>query len=102
LVLAARWDALLKKESSFSLDMLVEGIQRWLFDLAQLQADADGARYHRGWKLPDADNLSLIRLVTIWRELLRFRRSARHPLNQLLFLEDLATHTLRALQSSPS
>jgi hypothetical protein len=39
-------------------------------------------------------------LATAWRDILRFRRSARHPLNQLLFLEDLAAHTMRALGRS--
>jgi hypothetical protein len=37
-------------------------------------------------------------LLAAWREIGQFRRSARHPLNQLLFLENLAAHFLRALR----
>jgi DNA polymerase-3 subunit delta' len=99
LALAGRWDVLLKKSPQFTLEMLVEGVQRWVFDLTQLRG-AGEVRYHRGWKLPDTGSLSIVRLTSLWRELLRFRRSARHPLNQLLFLEDLAAHTLRALQAA--
>jgi hypothetical protein len=36
--------------------------------------------------------------MTAWREIAQFRRSARHPLNQLLFLESLAAYYLRALR----
>jgi hypothetical protein len=99
LALAGRWDALLKKSPQFTLEMLVEGVQRWLFDLAQ-QAGTGEVRYHTAWTLPDTSRMLAARLTSTWRELLRFRRSARHPLNQLLFLEDLAAHTLRGLQAT--
>lgn len=97
LSLAAQWDALLKKHVQFSLEMLVEGIQRWLHDLA-LQAVAQAPRYvsEAGKVVPVSETIEA-RLSVVWREILRFRRSARHPLNQLLFLEDLATHALRAV-----
>jgi len=102
LVLAARWDQLLKSggsESTFRMEHLVEGVQRWLFDLTQ-EALAGRVRYHRGWPRPRLGTPpSPVALIAGWNELLRFRRAARHPLNQLLFLEDLATHTLRALKS---
>lgn len=104
-VLAARWDALLKKDLRFTLEVLVEGVQRWLFDLAQEAATeaAGSVRYHTGWPRPRFERpLSLAALTQAWRDLLRFRRSARHPLNQLLFLEDLAAHTLRGFRPTSS
>ncbi len=101
LILAARWDALLKKDLRFTLEALVEGVQRWLFDLALESADEtiEAVHYHTGWPRPRMERLpSLAALTQAWRDVLRFRRSARHPLNQLLFLEDLAAHVLRAFR----
>jgi DNA polymerase-3 subunit delta' len=98
LVLAARWDSLLKSNGLFRLENLVEGIQRWVFDLAQ-QRIAGDLRFHAGWPRPQGvEKLSPNALLTAWRELNQFRRSARHPLNQLLFLESMAAHYLRALR----
>lgn len=97
-VLAARWDALLKGDGYFRMENLVEGVQRWLFDLAQ-ERMAGSVRYHAGWPRPKGvHHLSPGALLTAWRDIGQFRRSARHPLNQLLFLEDLAAHYLRALR----
>lgn len=97
-VLAARWDGLLKGDSLFRMENLVEGVQRWLFDLAQ-ERMAGELRYHSGWPRPKGvENLNPKALLAAWRELNQFRRSARHPLNQLLFLESLAAHYLRALR----
>lgn len=98
IALAARWDALLKGDGLFRMEHLVEGVQRWLFDLAQ-ERMAGVVRYHRGWPRPKGvGNLDPVTLTGAWRELNQFRRSARHPLNQLLFLENLAAHLLRALR----
>jgi len=102
IALAARWDGLLKGDSLFRMENLVEGVQRWLFDLAQ-ERIAGEVRYHCGWPRPKgAQNLSPAALLAAWREINQFRRSARHPLNQLLFLENLAVHFLRALRPAPS
>ena len=96
--LAARWDALLKGDGQFRMEHLVEGIQRWLFDLAQERLTGE-VRYHAGWPRPQGiDALNPMALLAAWRELGQFRRSARHPLNQLLFLESIASHFLRALR----
>jgi DNA polymerase-3 subunit delta' len=98
LVLAARWDALLKGDGAFRMEHLVEGVQRWLFDLAQ-ERMSGAVRYHGGWPRPKGvPDLSPGALLAAWREINQLRRSARHPLNQLLVLESLATHCLRALR----
>jgi len=100
IALAARWDGLLKSDGVFRMENLVEGVQRWVFDLMQ-QRMAGEIRYHGGWPRPKGEeNLSPTALMTAWREIGQFRRSARHPLNQLLFLESLAAHFLRALRSA--
>jgi DNA polymerase-3 subunit delta' len=98
IALAARWDGLLKGDGLFRMENLVEGVQRWLFDLAQ-ERMAGKIRYHGGWPRPKGvESLSPAALLGAWREINKFRRSARHPLNQLLFLENLAAHYLRALR----
>jgi len=100
--LAARWDGLLKGDGLFRMENLVEGVQRWLFDLAQERLTGE-IRYHGGWPRPRAvQSLSPIALLAAWREINQFRRSARHPLNQLLFLEDLAAHYLRGVRHAAS
>lgn len=98
MILAAKWDGLLKADGLFRMEALVEGVQRWLFDLAQERL-AGEIRYHGGWRRPEGvENLSPVALLTAWREINQFRRSARHPLNQLLFLENMAAHYLRAVR----
>ncbi len=101
--LAARWDGLLKSELGFTLEHLVEELQRWLFDLAQERLTGS-MRYHANWPRPKDSrvNLNPKALMGAWRELIQFRRSSRHPLNQLLFLENLATYFLRALRPETS
>jgi len=98
IALAARWDALLKGDGMFRMEHLVEAVQRWLFDLA-LERMAGEVRYHGGWPRPKGvQYLDPTALVGAWRDIAQFRRSARHPLNQLLFLENLAAHLLRAMR----
>ncbi len=102
IALAARWDGLLKGDDLFRMENLVEGVQRWLFDLAQ-ECMAGEIRYHAGWPRPkDVQSRSPQALLAAWREIGQFRRSARHPMNQLLFLENLAAHYLRALRPGAS
>ncbi|MCK9388629.1 MAG: DNA polymerase III subunit delta' [Sulfuritalea sp.] len=98
IALAARWDGLLKGDGLFRMEHLVEGVQRWLFDLA-LECMAGEVRYHSGWPRPKGvQDLNPTALLAAGREINQFRRSARHPLNQLLFLENLAAYFLRALR----
>jgi hypothetical protein len=88
----------LKSDSLFRMENLVEGVQRWLFDLA-LERTAGVVRYHAGWPRPKGvEKLDPRAMLAAWREIGQFRRSARHPLNQLLFLENLAAHYLRAVR----
>lgn len=86
LALAARWDDLLKKDDQLKMEFLVEAVQRWVVD----QALASNTRLNSA-------------TFTGWRGLLQSRRAANHPLNQLLFLEELANHALRAtgIMASP-
>lgn len=103
LALANRWESLLKANPEFSLEDLVETLQRWTFDLA-LERLAGKLRYHAGWPRPGPGigNLDPQTVLGSLRELNQFRRSARHPLNQLLFLECMATEFLRGLRPSPT
>jgi len=102
IALAARWDGLLKGDGLFRMENLVEGIQRWLFDLAQ-ERIAGEIRYHGGWPRPKGvHEINPTAILAAWRDINQFRRSARHPLNQLLFLENLAVHFLRAIRPLPS
>ena len=97
LVLARQWDELLRKEAALDADLLVETVQRWLLDVGMATAGL-APRFHTRWNLPDAHHLpSALTAARGWRELLRFRRSARHPLNQQLFLEEFAVFAMHAL-----
>jgi DNA polymerase III subunit delta' len=77
--LAERWDALLTKDAGLKMEIVVEAVQRWVLETA-IKA--------RRQLTPE--------MFVCWRALLQSRRSASHPLNQLLFLEELASHALRA------
>ena len=79
LALAARWDELLKKDDHLKMEFLIEAVQRWVVDEALASAVRLNAATFAGW-----------------RGLLQCRRAANHPLNQLLFLEEIATHAMRA------
>jgi DNA polymerase-3 subunit delta' len=99
LALAKDWDDLLKREPVLTLDMLVEAVQRWLLD-ATLIAAGLPVRYHSRWNLPERGKVATLPVATKgWRELLRFKRSARHPLNQQLFLEEFSVFALHALNA---
>ena len=99
--LAARWDGLLKGDGGFRMEQLVDGVQRWIHDLALERAGVP-VRYHTGWGRPKGiERLDPQALGAAWREIGDMRRSARHPLNPLLFLESLATHFLRAVRPAP-
>lgn len=94
--LAGQWDGVLKRHPTFQLELLVDGLQRRIHDLV-LAAGGLPPRYRAEGKGFSAGGPA-DRLLALWRELLRFRRSARHPLNQQLFLEDLAIQVARGLR----
>ncbi len=98
-VLASRWDGILKSEPGFKLTDLVETVQRWVFDLTQ-EAVAGQPHFHGAWGKPakPAGGYAAEALIGAWMELIQFRRSSRHPLNQQLFLESLAAEFLRAVR----
>lgn len=95
-VLAGKWDGLLKKHATLSMEILVETVQRLLVDrtlaAAGLERRFSDGKTGMGGGASDSPGS----LLYAWRDVLRFRRAARHPLNQTLFLEDLAVSFLRA------
>jgi hypothetical protein len=80
LLLASRWDDLLKKNDHLKMEFLVEAVQRWVASAAL-----------------SPGRLTSTSLFAAWRALIECRRAANHPLNQLLFLEEIASHALRAM-----
>jgi hypothetical protein len=100
LAMAGRWESQLRASPERSLESLVAQIQKWLVDLIQVKLIGK-PRFHLAW----SENLqvlaepsSLGRLFNCYNELMEIRAVAGHPLNTLLFLEDLATRYLRALK----
>ena len=99
--LASEWEARIKlkatQEAGFSMPDLVDWVQRWL---------SDGARVAAG-SVPRffADHEAALRSIPApihgWlaalRDLQAHRRSATHPLNPRLYLEDLFLTVLRRL-----
>lgn len=93
LSLASAWEGLVRRHAKLEMEMLVEQVLREVFDAA-LAGASGRARFHpAGSETRPANHAT-----RHWSELLRLRRSARHPLNPTLFLEDLATQTLRSLR----
>lgn len=100
--MAAKWSALLKGDEAFDLPLLVETVQKWVFDLVQLKISGH-LRYHEAWRDKlDALGVRASRagLLACYNDLLRIRAVARHPLNTQLFLEDMAARYLRAIAST--
>ena len=100
--MAAKWGALLKGNEFFDLPQLVEAVQKWVFDLAQLKISGS-LRYHEAWRaklVGLATTASSSALLGCYNDLLRVRAVARHPLNVQLFLEDMASRYVRALNST--
>ncbi|QDX80438.1 DNA polymerase III subunit delta' [Denitratisoma sp. DHT3] len=92
LALAAHWDAQLRANSDLTLEILVDTVQKWLYDLIRVNAAAS-PRYlssKASQVARIAGNADPIRLQRCHASLLKIRATARHPLNTMLFLEDLA------------
>ena len=99
IALAAHWEALRKKNPGFLLEHLVDAVQKWLYDLTRVR-NGSTPRYLPGSNkelLTVAPKTSVVRLNRCYADLLKIRATARHPLNELLFLEDLAARCAAAL-----
>lgn len=96
LMVAAHWDGLRRKYAGFNLETLVDSMQKWVYDLMRVKRTG-GARYFidRDKDLTAiAARSSELRLQRCYADLLKIRAVARHPLNELLLLEDMATRCL--------
>lgn len=101
LVLAGRWESLVKSDSALGMEELVTTMQKWLFDLG-LCAVGAVPRYFPSHKKEIAllaRTISLPALLEAEKQLTRMRRLASHPLNPRLFLEDLCLRTFRPFSS---
>lgn len=99
IALAAHWESLRKKNPAFPLEHLVDAVQKWLYDLTRVRSGS-APRYLPGLhKELDAvaQKTSPARLNRCYADLLKIRATARHPLNELLFLEDMAARCVAAL-----
>lgn len=99
IALAAYWEGLRRKNPAFLLEHLVDAVQKWLYDLIRVR-HGSAPRYLFGWQkelLTTAPKTSVMRLNRCYDDLLKIRATARHPLNELLFLEDLAARCTIAL-----
>ena len=99
IALAAHWEALRKKNPGFLLEHLIDAVQKWLYDLTRVR-NGNTPRYLLAWQkelLAVSPKTSVARLNRCYADLLKIRATARHPLNELLFLEDLAARCAAAL-----
>ena len=102
--LAAHWDGLRKKYPAFLLEHLVDALQKWVYDLTRVRSGSS-PRYLLGLQkelVIAAPKTSVQRLNRAYADLLRIRATVRHPLNELLFLEDLAARCAIALSPTKS
>lgn len=99
IALAAHWEGLRRKTPDFLLEHLVDAVQKWLYDMERVR-NGSTPRYLLGWEKElsvTAPKISAVRLNRSYADLLKIRATARHPLNELLFLEDLAARCAAAL-----
>ncbi|MFY9329793.1 MAG: DNA polymerase III subunit delta' [Georgfuchsia sp.] len=104
IALAAHWEALRKKNPGFLLEHLIDALQKWLYDLVRVR-NGSTPRYMSGSQsdlLNVAPKASVARLNRCYADMLKIRATARHPLNELLFLEDLAVRCAVALSQPRS
>lgn len=101
LALAAHWESIRRKSPAFLLEHLVDTVQKWLYDVARVGQGA-APRYLVGRQeelLQMSARTAPARLNRLYRDLLKVRATARHPLNELLFLEDLAARCYSVLST---
>ena len=97
--LAASWDSLLRSNDSLTLESLLDTLQRWIYDLIRVKLNAQ-PKYMIN-KMSLLSNITkradLSKLTKCYGDLLKIRMVANHPLNTLLFLEDLAARYAAAV-----
>ena len=96
---AAHWDGMRRKHAAFDLDALVDAVQKWIYDVARTQRGTK-ARYFPGREkelTAAAAKASASRLQRCHADLLKIRAVVRHPLNELLLLEDMAARCVAGL-----
>ncbi len=97
--LAASWDSVLRSNDSLTLESLVDTLQKWIYDLIRVKLNAP-PKYMIN-KMSLLSNITkkadLSKLTKCYGDLLKIRMVANHPLNTLLFLEDLAARYAAAV-----
>lgn len=104
LALSAHWESLRRKNPEFRLEHLVDAVQKWLYDLTRVRMGA-APRYLSSRQTglqAIAGKVNPARLYRLHADLLKIRATARHPLNELLFLEDLAARYAAAVATPRS
>lgn len=97
--LASFWEARLRGNEQLTLEILVDTLQRWVYDLMRIRLNqpprylADKASRMGGI----ASSADAAKLARCYDDLLKIRRVVNHPLNMQLFLEDLAVRYLAAV-----
>ena len=97
--LAASWDSLLRSNASLTLESLVDTLQKWIYDLIRVKLDAHPKYMINKMSLMSSitKRTDLSKLTRCYGDLLKIRMVANHPLNTLLFLEDLAARYAAAV-----
>lgn len=97
--LAASWDSMLRTNDDVTLESLVNTLQKWIYDLIRVKLNAQ-PKYMIN-KMSLLSNITkktdLSKLTRCYGDLLKIRMVANHPLNTLLFLEDLAARYAAAV-----
>ena len=99
MALAAHWSDVRRQNPAFLLEHLVDAVQKWIYDLVRVR-NGGAPRYLLAWHKEmqvTAAKTSVVRLNRCYADLLKIRATARHPLNELLFLEDMAARCAVAL-----
>jgi DNA polymerase III subunit delta' len=97
--IAAEWDGVLKDNAGLTLEGLIDTLQKWIYDLTRVKWGADPKYLVTRTSLLStwANKTDVAKLARCYADLLRIRRVVSHPLNTLLFLEDVATRCATAV-----
>ena len=97
--LAALWNSELRSNSSLTLESLVDALQKWIYDLIRVKLDAKPKYMTNKISLLSTitKRADLSKLTRCYGDLLKIRMVVNHPLNTLLFLEDVAARYAAAV-----